>query len=444
MAYNKQTWRNNELPVIGQTPINANRLNHMEQGILDAHQLADAAQGLTPTQAAQLNNLSATTEKADSADRLSRARGVLLDDFPGTNDSDRLDAAMAFCQAQRQATVITLGPRIYEFTRQIVPYDGFALIGHERMTNAEKINVTTPTPSTYRFGGSIVRCRVGDNKGWIQPQGEELWNLTIKNIAFIGNSTTTWLGGGNTGLWCMHLNNVSFSNFRSTLGSPESKLLLTLCLIDGWFSSNNTYKCAIHIGGSDNALFLGLTNIDSSTAHAAAGGKGQYLIWLDSLAKTTIGPIYSTGEGDWGVLRVTGAANNTRNDGYGGPIWIAGAKLEGRNKDAACNGALIQIEGGQLMILYSWLGYAMKNPESNGHSPQDAGVIHQTGGALLVSAPTYDRAEGVSESIPLIYSSGGVARVRDVFTRSKGGTWAGLPRVSAAVSGDDTVTKLPE
>ena len=37
MAYNKQTWRNNELPVIGQTPINAARLNHMEQGILDAH-----------------------------------------------------------------------------------------------------------------------------------------------------------------------------------------------------------------------------------------------------------------------------------------------------------------------------------------------------------------------------------------------------------------------
>ena len=37
MAYNKQTWRNNELPVIGQTPINADRLNHMEQGILDAH-----------------------------------------------------------------------------------------------------------------------------------------------------------------------------------------------------------------------------------------------------------------------------------------------------------------------------------------------------------------------------------------------------------------------
>lgn len=37
MAYTKQTWQN--LPD-KTTPINASRLNHMEQGIYDANQLA--------------------------------------------------------------------------------------------------------------------------------------------------------------------------------------------------------------------------------------------------------------------------------------------------------------------------------------------------------------------------------------------------------------------
>jgi len=37
MAYTKQTWQN--LPN-KTTPINASRLNHMEQGIYDANQLA--------------------------------------------------------------------------------------------------------------------------------------------------------------------------------------------------------------------------------------------------------------------------------------------------------------------------------------------------------------------------------------------------------------------
>ena len=85
----------------------------------------------------------------------------------------------------------------------------------------------------------------------------------------------------------------------------------------------------------------------------------------------------------------------------------------------------------------------MVSPATPGHSPQDAGMIHQTAGQLLVDGCTYDRATGVAETVPFVYSAGGKARVSNTFIGSKGGTWSGLPRVTGSgVTADNSVTVI--
>lgn len=356
-------------------------------------------------------------------------RGVLLDTFTGSDD-ERLTAAMSYAAAQSFPPPILLGARAHMFTQPRAVYDGFGLIGVEGMGNAE-----LSSKGTQR-----TQVRTPVNGVWLSLNGgarsaSQNWDVTVRQVAFVGSSGAQWMGG-NAVAWCMNLRDCSWSGFRSVLGSQSQKLLLTLCLFDGWLSFNNSYTGAIHIGGSDCALFLGMTNIDSSTAHAAAGGSnGQYHLWLDYMSKSNIGGIYLTAEGAWNGVRVTGNDQNM-------PVWITGAKIEGRNAGRPCHGSLVRVEGGALTLRDTWLGYAMAYPSFPGHSPQDAGVVHQSGGQVLLGGVTYDRAAGVPESVPLLYSSGGEAHVQHVFRGTKGGVWANRPRVTGNVTHDSTVVKV--
>lgn len=362
--------------------------------------------------------------------------GLLLDTFPGTTDDDKLTAAMSYAAAQTVPPPIRLGARIYTFNTARTLYDGFSLIGVEGMNNAE-------------LGGTkgAFKTRVLNKGGntWLSASGggrsgSQNWDVTIRNIAFEGNSTTQWMGGSAV-IWCMRLADISFSGFKSILGSQATKLLINLCLFDGWLSFHNSYNGAIHIGGSDNALFLGETNIDSGTAFAP-GGANQYHLWMDSLEKTTLGPLYTTGEGAWGCIRVTGNAapwNASGSSNLGGPIWITGAKIEGRNAGAPSNGNLIRVEGGELHLTDTWLGYAMANPSATSRVPVDGGVVHQTGGTVVMDKVTYDKATAASPDTPLLYATGGESIVRNITRGSKGGSWGtSRPRVAGVTFNDET------
>jgi hypothetical protein len=401
VVYTKTTWANGVSP-----SISAANLNKIETGIADAHY------GI---------------------------RGVPLDGFAGADDNAKLTAAMSYAAAQTYPPPILLAARNHTFSGQRTLYDGFALHGVPGPSNAEKSSV----------GVTKTRCAVsvGSSLPWLVASGgvadgAQVWDVSIRDIAFVGNSTTQWMGGAAV-LWVMHLNNLSFKDFKSILGSQSTKLLMNLCLIDGWMSLNASYNGAIHIGGSDNALFLGLTNLDSGTAYNSAGSaNGQYHMWLDGCEKTTIGPMYITAEGGWNGIRVTGTAYNTDSSNLGGPNWIAGARIEGRNSGAPCNGSLVRVEGGMLTLRDCWLGYAMDSPSTPGHSPADAGAIHQSGGQLLVDGCTYDRTAGQAETVKFVYSNGGVGRVSNTMIGAKGGAWSGLPRVSSALTCDTTVTEV--
>jgi hypothetical protein len=379
---------------------------------------------------------------------------IELDAMAGATDDDKLTNAMNIAKAQDYPPPILLGPRNYSFSINRDMYDGFSLIGVQGMGNAEKGS----------RGTNRTRVTVGGSGIWLNANGGlddpyENWDISIRQISFTGNSSKQFMGSAINGagfsddvvIWCMNLRDCAWSSFKSVLGSQSTKLLINLCLFDGWLSFNNSYTGAIHIGGSDNSLFLGMTNIDSATGYLAptgsnpSGSIGQYHLWFDGMDKTTVGDIYLTAEGGWNGIRVTGPAYNGGSSTNGGPITINSGKLEGRNKTAACNGAVIRVEGGILILRDTWVGFGMINPSASGHSPQDAGVIHQTGGQLLVDGCTYGRATNAAETVPFVYSAGGKTRVSNILTGSQAGAWSGLPRVDSAggsVTTDSTVTVI--
>lgn len=412
MVYTPQNWATGSS---GGTPLSAARLNVIEQGIVDAHALAGGA-------AAGMG-------------------GIYIDSYAGSDDA-RLTAAIAAATAQDYPAPILLGSRAYTFSEARNLYDGFALIGSEGMGNAELSNK----------GTNKTRVNVNTSGVWLSASGSvrsssQNWDNTFRNISFNGSSATQWMGGSAV-IWCMNLRDCAWSGFKTILGSQAKKLLLNLCLFDGWLSLNNCYNGAVHIGGSDNSLFMGMTNIDSGTPFCSAGGsKGQYHLWFDYMTKTYIGPIYLTAEGGWNGIRVDGAAEpwNTVNGNTGGPLTFSGMRLEGRNTGAPCHGALFRQTGGIVVLDKSWVGYGMASPASVGHSPADAGVIHQVGGVLDVDKCTYDKTASIAHTVPFVYSASGVCRVSRINRSAGGGAWgSSLPKVVALGQGttDNSVTKV--
>jgi hypothetical protein len=289
--------------------------------------------------------------------------------------------------------------------------------------------VNTPVGSTWLNVNGGIRS------------GSECWDVTVRNIAFNGSSSTNWMAGPAI-MWMMNLRDVSFANYKAVLGTQSQRLGIDGCVFDGFISINAPYGGSVHIGGSDNFLFLGGTNIDGAPAYNTAGGaNGQYHLWFDFLEKSVIGPMYLTCEAGWNGIRVTGPDWNTGGSNLGGPVVITGAKIEGHNASRPCNGANIRVEGGMLLLSDCWVSYGMASPSTPGHSPQDAGMIHQTAGYVAVRGGVYDHTASVAETVPFLYQSGGKATVKDMVTGSKGGTWSGLPRVTGSnIRIDDSVT----
>lgn len=366
---------------------------------------------------------------------------VALDSFGGATDDDKLTAAMAYASAQTYPPNIRLTNRAYNFSIQRSSvYAGFRLVGpNVGITNAE-------------LGNANATCRVtlSTNGAWLNVVGGDTWDAVIKGITFLGTSSTTFIGAGDGSsiFHASHIRDCTFHGFYTVLGTQTQKLAMTTCLIDGYFQIAGTYNGGIHIGGSDNRLWQDGGLIDASTSYNNSGNAaGQYHFWFDGLDNSDIGPLYITAEAGWGGIRVTGSAYNA-----GGPpsnlgmVTMRGIVDEGRSAGAPCYGSLLRVEGGIVKVYGAYIARAMSNPSAMGHSPQDAGAVHVTGGMLYLDGVTYDRYTGQPESSPFVYVNGGNARVMNTFIASKGGVWTGKPQVTNQGAGslifDDTVTQV--
>jgi len=364
---------------------------------------------------------------------------VLLDNFTGANDDEKLTNALTYMQAQDYPPTLRLRNRLHTFTvggRQ--PFANMRIAGPGGYSNPERVSGT-------KMASRITLS--GISGGWFHNTStSDLFGVSLSNLSFVGGSAAsviTQSGSAGT-LYCLQLRDISSSGLRTVLGTQSQKLLITAATFDGGaWEINNCYNGAFHLGGSDNTLWPDGCLIDSGTVFNSAGSAaGQYHVWFDFLDKTYIGPLYITCEGNWGGIRVSGPAYNVgaSNAGY---VNIYSAKIEGRNQNAPCNGANVLIDGGMAFFDHCWFGYGMANPGNMGHTPTDAGIIHQKGGVVDLNRCVYDRTASQAETVPLGYSAGGLFDVAKIRVGSKGGTWSGLPRIQGAggtVSGDSTVT----
>ena len=248
--------------------------------------------------------------------------GVLrLDDFAGADDDAKLAAALSQIGGETFKRPVALWDnRVYTFTDPVDLFNGFALIGPPRHGNQP---VTTP-----RYPHEVmIDC--GTQPFLRVPASGSVFNVHVSNLSFEAvGSTEVWMGydsGGAAGgvLWTANIRDVGFSLFKSVLGTPSDKLLLTACTFNGFWNINNSYDVAITIGGSDNNLWTDGCLLDSDTAFTFTGNV-PYHLHCDYLEKTNIGPMYITAEANPATVRIDG------NDSTGGLIFT-GTRMEGRN-----------------------------------------------------------------------------------------------------------------
>jgi hypothetical protein len=390
-------------------------------------------------QAADATNISDLQGRVSSLETGGSTGGagvVLLDGFDGASDDDKLGAAMTYAAAQTYHPTIQLLNRAYSFTVARTLYDGFRMQGPPGYSNAEKSAPNMACKVDVNVAGGI----------WLNAtSGSFTWDLYLAHLCFTGHSTVQFLATTNGGLYCALLRDLTFANFKSVMGSQAAKCQMTACVFDGFWDVDNSYAGAFHIAGSDNNLWPSGMLLDSGTAFNS-GAVGQYHLWCDFLENTTIGPIFITCEGNWSGIKVSGPAYNSGGSNLGGLlVFSPGLRVQGRNIGQPCNGAVMRIEGGIVSLRDASPAFGMASPSSNTHSPVDAGIIHQTAGMLIADGIMYDHATGVAETVPLLYSAGGIAIISRALLGSKGGAWTGKPGTKASggtITNDSTMTTL--
>lgn len=366
--------------------------------------------------------MSVTGYTQSGADKAFRVGSVGLDEFTGTDDA-KLTAAMSYAAAQTHPPKIMLGNRDHTFTTQRTLYNGFRLVGSALgTTNSELADASMAT-----------KVQLNSSANWLDISGGNVFDAYIGGIAFLGTSSSSFLGSSDASVFhCCHLRDLSFHGIKSVLGSYSTKLLMTASTIDGWWQVQGTYNTGVHIGGSDNRLFVGGHLTDGTQAYNTAGSAtGQYHYWFDGLDNSHIGALYVTAQNDWCGIRVTGSAYNASGPPTNlGMVTMVGVVVEGLNAGSgASNGALVRIEGGIVKIFGGYIGRGMAAPSGLGHPTTDAGAIHVTGGAAMIDGVTYDKATAIAESVPFVYNNGGRVYVTNTFKASKGGVWTGQPVV---------------
>ena len=351
--------------------------------------------------------------------------GLWLDSFSGTADA-KLTAAMNQVAGETVKRPIWLTPGIrYDFSqanRQL--FSGFKLVCPGGFGDQQR--AANSIPCDVRYNGTGV--------WWVNPG--TTYDVMFAGMGIQGNSNSQFMSSNPGVLWTSVFRDLGFNLWKHGFGTPTAKFLNTAILFDGWWNINNSYNTFASFGGSDSNFWPGGQCLyDSPTSNMTAA---SYHLRFDYQEKTHVGPIYMTAERSSGIYIVGGSTTT-------GLVFNGMTRCEGRNVSQPCVGSNIRIDGGSVTIRDMWVAYGATALNSNGHTGE-GGVITQTGGDVLYDGVWYDRASGVAETVPFIYVSGGKARVRNIRTGTKGGSWTGLPRVdqtgSGVVDADNSVTVI--
>jgi hypothetical protein len=366
---------------------------------------------------------------------------VLLDSFAGASDDAKLTAALTYAAAQTQTPAIMFPDRLVTLTTTRVAFDGMKLIGPP-VVGWQNVELSSGGLNPTR-----VRLNLGvDASSWIVPPGGagNCYNVAIRDLSFESTNSATQafhypVATGTAYAWNFH--NLDFQSFKHVFGNPTTPFSATLCSTTGNWNMTTALDTQVTMGGSDNDFWIGGTcNVGPGGSSPLTGSNaGRYLFRLQT-GKSNWGGVYITADDNWRALKLEGGTS------FQAGNRLRGWRIEGRNANDPCPGALVRCSGGTWYMDGFDLNYAMTNAATFTDST-DLGYIHISGGVVHINGFSIDRATGVAETVPAVYISAGEAIVKCAQRCTKGGAWTGRPRVQQASAGlvldnDPTVTVI--
>lgn len=387
MAYTKTIWVNDSVPAL-----NATNLNKMEQGIADAHSMIPGGP---------------------------YAWEIPLSSFGGVDDDENLALFASYVNQQtyRGFTAVQDEARQYDYFDKFPLYSGFSIRGSNRP--ADQLRSGNPTPN---------KTRVRTTGGWFYLNQSQTFSVNLEKLSIDGTATTTLIDGhASNVLWTSVFRDISSVNAGSVLGTPSQRLLVTAGGIDGYWNINNSQNSAINIGGSDFRINPTEILLDTGGLMSAS----EYVFTASYLSKTPIERLYITAEGHRAAL-FEGSSSSSG-------VRIRDCEFEGRNAGAPSPGTLVRFNGGQYIVDGCTFSYGMTAPTAS-----DDGAVQVESGTVTFRDCMYNRATGVSESVPFLRVNGGKVTIRDIV----GLGFTGKPVVSTAnlnmVDADASVTVIQE
>lgn len=328
-----------------------------------------------------------------------------LDTFLGADDDAKLAAALSYAAAQTHRPAIRFPARAVTLNvGGLVPFDGMKLIGPYGSDGPKNIGVNG-TMNTHRINVGVGHGTdsLFNGAGLAVP----VYDIQVRDLAFKATNTGSQFWHQPTGtasIYAAAFHSLTFENFKHVIGNPTNLAYTTQVLFTGHWQVLQGYDTQFNVDGSDNDFWgHGYLNIGSTQSV----GPGVYLMMWEGVSKTKFGHIYATVSPGWKAMRCKNF------NGLGGVSFHA-CTFEGLPGTPATTQLIDITETGS--ALGSWSFFACMFNHVNGGN----GAIVQSGGRLNVYAPTYKRYSGAAETFPLLYQTGGVARIHDAVAATAG------------------------
>lgn len=343
--------------------------------------------------AAQLNRMETAI---DELYRNQNVGIVQIDSFAGANDTAKLNAALTYARAQTYQPWLQLPARVFNTgSTSFVLGSGDKILGAGASVGAS-LNLEV---GGEKYVPGKWRTTAGQGTSSALRFTDETYNAHVANIAFHGNSTTQVLHSPTNAYACGFVSLTSYG-CAGILGTGSHKFLGTQCHILGHWTSVGHGDTQARIGGSDwKANYYWNCN-------SGGTGAGKPNVWYDSLQKSNIDYNYITAEGDWVGLRISGSMDHD--------ITIFGGVYEGRSQTNLATRPVLDIQGGQVRIIGADIGQVSDSVGTV------SGAIHQSGGRLTLRDAVYRRGSAVAETFPLLYQTGGTAKVENAQSTRSG------------------------
>lgn len=318
-----------------------------------------------------------------------------IDDFPGANDNAKHVAAWNAARSASRKPILQYPSRTFgPLTTPIAAFSGMRAIGPDANGS--------DGPKNQEIGGGNfvphkvnVSCGTGTSSLFVQSG--TIQEVIFANISFAGTSGSQWwhnVDGSTYSIYPGLFHSLSFDGFNTVLGNAAQKFTVTQVVFSGHWTVLNYQLTPLHIGGSDNSLWMsGYLNSNSPGAASGINGNGNPIIHFDYLEKSNIGYMFITAENDWLGMRVTGPIARA--------ISIYGGTFEGRASTNPATRPVIDITGGHVMMYSPDIGYVTT---ANGAITQSAGVFE-------CYSPHYRKASSAAATFPMLYQTGGIAHV---------------------------------